>query len=144
MAQNPAGLFARSALACGFVILLISIYLFAKNYSGLLEGIHTQGKAIEYIRLDSTDKRYPRIRFKDENGTDHYFIDTLVTAMSKQQRTFDIIYSPLNPSNAMVYNKIDVFGLPIITFMTGIGCIAFGGSAMRINRKRQKENEASH
>lgn len=149
MDYSHVNLFVRSILAVALALIAFSLYMAYSNRSELIDGEITKGKAVEYVVSDSSDKdaqketegtdnliRYPKIEFTSADGKSYTFVEKNFSVMAKQQKGFDVIYDPKNPSNAMVYSGIDLYGLPVITFMTGLGCLAFGFTAYRINRKK--------
>lgn len=130
----------KSLIAIGLALLIAASGLYLSNPTKIENEEIATGKAIEYVKLDSTSNRFPRIEFIASNGNTYTFVDSSISAMSKQQRTFEIMYDKNNPNQAIVYDKIAVFGLPIITATTGLGCLLFGFTVYRINRNKRIES----
>jgi hypothetical protein len=141
MAQSAAKLFSKLISWVGFGLLALAAILFIINQSDVIDGEMAEGKTYEYVSLGDSEgtNRYPNIRFSAMDGKEYYFIDTTRTGMSRQQRRYDVIYDPADPSKAMVYNKIDIYGMPLIIGMTGLGALVFGVVVTRINKKREME-----
>ncbi len=149
MDYSHVNFFVRSILAVALGLIAFSLYMAYSNRSKLIDGEITKGKAVEYVVSDSSDNdaqsetsdtgnliRYPKIEFTAADGDTYTFVENNFSVMAKQQKGFDVIYNPEDPTEAMVYSGIDIYGLPVITFMTGLGCLAFGFTAYRINRKK--------
>lgn len=128
----------------GIALLVIAGIMAVQGYNSLIEGETVKGSTHEYVNLNDEEgtKRYPNIKFTTKEGKVFYFIDTNRTGIgSRQQKSFDVIYDPSDPTRAMVYNKMDVFGISLITGTTGIGALAFGLLAARIQKKREGEQD---
>ncbi|GAB5465458.1 MAG: hypothetical protein Kapaf2KO_08940 [Candidatus Kapaibacteriales bacterium] len=139
-------------LVSGTILLIISASLYFYNSKDLIDGNLTNGRVIKYVKFDeagnidltknidpSEYRRFPVVEFTDQQGQNHTFIEKDFSIMSLQQKDYEVIYNPDNPEDAMIYSKIDLYALPLISMMTGIGSLAFGLVSFNINRKRQAE-----
>lgn len=125
MAKKTHGI-APALFIFGAIFIGFGLWLLNQNYSDKkYDGVKSRGKVVSY-KPNPEGVNSAIIEFYTKDSTLISFQDNNPSLSTRQKKELDIIYQPLNPKNAIIYDPYDIWGVPLSIAIVGIFLIIFG------------------